>query len=75
MMSPNCGCTVTQKTHEYSFDWGQSKGQFNGSFIFILRNPYEALISWRNFQSTGAKHTKHADKSAFFGKGISSKKF
>ena len=70
MMSPDCGCTVTQKTHEYSLNWSQSKGQFNGSFIFILRNPYEAIISWRNFRSTGAKHTEHADQSSFIGKSI-----
>ncbi|XP_021940466.1 WSC domain-containing protein 1-like isoform X2 [Zootermopsis nevadensis] len=71
---PDCGCTVVQKTHGFALDGLVPAGLaqrtaemklFQGRGILLLRNPYEALLSYRNFLYGG--HTGFAPHSRFRG--------
>jgi hypothetical protein len=73
----NCGCTLLQKTHDFSLDKvldylpvanrTQTLEQYQRKGIFIIRNPYSAIYSYRNFNFGGLKGT--AAESAFKGPG------
>jgi hypothetical protein len=67
----DCGCTIVQKTHD--FQKNDYKPFVNKSAILIIRNPYGALVSYRNFMTTGYSHTASASPTQFT--GISWKKF
>ncbi|XP_049846131.1 WSC domain-containing protein 1-like [Schistocerca gregaria] len=73
-VSPDCGCTAVQKTHGFSVAGvvplaaAQRAAEvrvFRGRGILLLRNPYEALISYRNFLYGG--HTGFAPRTRFQG--------
>jgi len=73
---PDCGCTAVQKTHGFALEGfvpaklGQRTAEvklFRGRGILLLRNPYEALLSYRNFLYGG--HTGFAPHSRFKGPG------
>ena len=74
----DCGCTLLQKTHDFSLDASlyylpeanrtHTLEQFNKKGILIIRNPFKAIPSYRNFGYTGMMGA--APKSAFEGKGI-----
>jgi len=59
----NCGCTLLQKTHDFSLDAvlyslpeaqrTKTLEEFNGKGILIIRNPFKAIRSYRNFEFTG----------------------
>ena len=68
MMTTDCGCTIVQKTHGHVCDTVIQAS--NGSRIVIIRNPYEALRSYRNFMSTGEKsHVQQGSDDHFNGSG------
>ncbi|XP_068082080.1 uncharacterized protein [Anabrus simplex] len=71
---PDCGCTAVQKTHGFSLAGlvpigvGQRAAEvklFRGRGILLVRNPYEALLSYRNFLYGG--HTGFAPHNKFIG--------
>ncbi|XP_023713195.1 WSC domain-containing protein 2-like isoform X1 [Cryptotermes secundus] len=71
---PDCGCTAVQKTHGFALEGSvparlaQRTAEvklFRGRGILLLRNPYEALLSYRNFLYGG--HTGFAPHSQFKG--------
>ncbi|XP_069693741.1 sialate:O-sulfotransferase 1-like [Periplaneta americana] len=71
---PDCGCTVVQKTHGFALEGlvpvslSQRTAElklFRGRGILLVRNPYEALLSYRNFLYGG--HTGFAPHSRFKG--------
>ncbi|XP_014245102.1 WSCD family member AAEL009094 [Cimex lectularius] len=70
---PDCGCTSVQKTHGFALAGfvPQEKKKsaevlwFRGRAILLLRNPYEALLSYRNFLYGG--HTGFAPNDRFRG--------
>lgn len=73
---PDCGCTAVQKTHGFALEGLVPAGLaqrtaevklFRGRGILLLRNPYEALLSYRNFLYGG--HTGFAPHSQFKGPG------
>lgn len=72
---PDCGCTSVQKTHGFAlagFVPHEKKktaevALFNGRAVLLLRNPYEALLSYRNFLYGG--HTGFAPYDRFTGPG------
>jgi len=73
---PDCGCTAVQKTHGFALEGfvpaklAQRTAEvklFRGRGILLLRNPYEALLSYRNFLYGG--HTGFAPYSRFKGPG------
>ena len=66
MVSIDCGCTIVQKTHEIRDQVIQVS---NGSRIVIIRNPYEALRSYRNFMTSGENHVQHGTDDFFNGSG------
>jgi hypothetical protein len=59
----NCGCTLLQKTHDFSLDAvlyrlpeaqrTKTLEEFKGKGILIIRNPFKAIRSYRNFEYTG----------------------
>ena len=75
-VAADCGCTTVQKTHGFAL-LGQvptSAGArlaevraFGGRAILLIRNPYEAIISYRNFLYGG--HTGFAPYARFHGPG------
>jgi hypothetical protein len=73
---PDCGCTSVQKTHGFALagmvppNDEQKKSEiavFKGKGILLLRNPYDALLSYRNFLYGG--HTGFAPYASFRGPG------
>ncbi|CAH0394429.1 unnamed protein product [Bemisia tabaci] len=73
--SPDCGCTSVQKTHGFALAGAVPKlptektaevSLFNGRAILLLRNPYEALLSYRNYLYGG--HTGFAPNNKFRGR-------
>jgi hypothetical protein len=60
---PDCGCTLLQKTHDFSLDAmlfnmplanrSHSLNQFKGQGVLILRNPFKAIRAYRNFDFGG----------------------
>ena len=78
-MDPNCGCTVLQKTHDFSLDGLLKKLQdnertnelnrFKRKGVLIIRNPFKAIIAYKNFIAGGMKGV--APMSAFQGPGES----
>jgi hypothetical protein len=75
-VAPDCGCTAVQKTHGFALEGlvpvklAQRTAEvklFRGRGILLLRNPYEALLSYRNFLYGG--HTGFAPHSQFKGPG------
>lgn len=67
MMAPDCGCTVVQKTHFLNWERDNEDNEFNGNVILIIRNPYKAMISLRNHETTN--QTGHAPNKKFIGRG------
>ena len=67
MMAPDCGCTIVQKTHLFTWERDNADNQFKGNILLIIRNPYKALISLRNHEVTN--QTGHAPNSSFIGPG------
>ncbi|KAK4027065.1 hypothetical protein OUZ56_016084 [Daphnia magna] len=71
----DCGCTLLQKTHDFSLDAvlyslpeanrTKTLEEFNGKGILIIRNPFKAIRSYRNFDFTGMVGA--APESAFSG--------
>ncbi|XP_046638667.1 WSC domain-containing protein 2-like [Daphnia pulicaria] len=61
----DCGCTIVQKTHDLQRNDYQPF--INKSAILIIRNPYGALVSYRNFRTTGNSHTASASLTQFTG--------
>jgi hypothetical protein len=68
IMPVDCGCTVVQKTHD--FQKYDCKPFVNKSAILIIRNPYKALVSYRNFVTTGNNQTASASLTQFTGPGV-----
>lgn len=68
MMPVDCGCTVVQKTHLYPQDHTDDESA-GGRALLIIRNPYEALISFRNFEASGQGHTQTVSADQFSGSG------
>lgn len=74
----DCGCTLLQKTHDFSLDAvlyslpeanrTKTLEEFNGKGILIIRNPFKAIRSYRNFDFTGMVGA--APESAFSGTSI-----
>ncbi|EFX82596.1 hypothetical protein DAPPUDRAFT_316374 [Daphnia pulex] len=65
IMPVDCGCTVVQKTHDFQkYDY---KPFVNKSALLIIRNPYKALVSYRNFLTTGNNQTASASLTQFTG--------
>ncbi|PSN56171.1 hypothetical protein C0J52_01448 [Blattella germanica] len=71
---PDCGCTAVQKTHGFALEGlvplalSQRTAElrlFRGRGILLVRNPYEALVSYRNFLYGG--HTGFAPHNRFKG--------
>jgi hypothetical protein len=69
MMPAECGCTIVQKTHGLVQEKNNKSTNFNGSGILILRNPYKALISFRNYQPDTRDHVFEMPESYFQGQG------
>jgi hypothetical protein len=69
----NCGCTVAQKTHDFQAVPGPDHAIADERFanssgaVLIIRNPYDALVSYRNYMQTGNNQTATASASAFAG--------
>ncbi|XP_071439071.1 WSCD family member AAEL009094-like [Hetaerina americana] len=70
----DCGCTAVQKTHGFALAGRVPAGAvqraaevalFRGRAVLLLRNPYEALLSYRNFLYAG--HTGFAPHDRFRG--------
>lgn len=71
----DCQCTLLQKTHDFSLDMGlynlpeanktEVINSFGGKGILIIRNPFKAIRSYRNFEFTGL--TGAAPESVFQG--------
>ena len=74
----NCGCTLLQKTHDFALDATlfhlpfanrtHTLEQFKRKGILVIRNPYNAIRSYRNFDYGGMQGM--APESAFEGRGI-----
>ena len=74
----DCGCTLLQKTHDFSLDASlfylpeanrtHTINEFEGKGILILRNPFASIRSYRNFDSGGMQGM--APEAAFEGKSI-----
>lgn len=71
---PDCGCTAVQNTHgfalaglvpKYKEQRSAEVTLFRGRGILLLRNPYEALLSYRNYLYGG--HTGLAPEDRFKG--------
>ena len=69
MLPYRSGCTIVQKTHEPIYE--EYQGEFGniGKTIILIRNPYKALVSWRNFQESSDDHVGHGDAKIFNGAG------
>ncbi|XP_065348218.1 sialate:O-sulfotransferase 2-like [Cloeon dipterum] len=74
VMPPDCGCTSVQKTHGFALAGmvpptaEQKRAEltlFKGRGVLLLRNPYEAIISYRNYLYGG--HTGFAPYDSFRG--------
>ncbi len=75
----DCKCTLLQKTHDFSLDASlynlpeanktHTLEKYNNKGIFIIRNPFRAIPSYRNFEYTGLMGA--APKSAFEGESKS----
>jgi hypothetical protein len=72
ILPANSGCTIVQKTHESDFKSYQKNSPSSGRAIIILRNPYKALISYRNLHFTNDyDHISNgASTDSFSGPGI-----
>ncbi len=64
----DCGCTVLQKTHLYPQDHTEIESA-EGVALLIIRNPYRALVSFRNFESSGQGHVQLGSTHHFSGPG------
>ena len=74
-VNADCKCTLLQKTHDFSLDTildylpvanrTQTLDHYKRKGIFIIRNPFSAIYSYRNFNFGGLKGT--ATDSAFKG--------
>ncbi|XP_046642445.1 WSC domain-containing protein 2-like [Daphnia pulicaria] len=73
----NCGCTLLQKTHDFSLDAvlyrlpeaqrTKTLEEFKGKGILIIRNPFKAIRSYRNFEYSGMVGAGVAPENAFTG--------
>lgn len=69
----DCGCTVAQKTHDFQAVPGPDHAIADERFanssgaVLIIRNPYDALVSYRNYLQTGNNQTATASAAAFAG--------
>lgn len=73
-----CNCTLLRKTHDFTLDQSLAKMQaedrtralekFERKGILLIRNPFKAIMSYRNFQYGGMKGL--APSRAFKGKGM-----
>ena len=73
----SCGCTLVQKTHGYTIDGFQTTpdwslrsrmvARHDGRAVLIIRNPYEAMLAFRNYRKAG--HIGYTPDSHFVGKG------
>ena len=60
-----CGCTLVQKTHDFTLDAmlyhlpyanrTQTLDHFDKKGILIIRNPFKAILAYRNFNFGGMK--------------------
>ena len=74
-MRADCKCTLLQKTHDFSLDTvldylpvsnrTDALDHYKRKGIFVIRNPFSAIYSYRNFNFGGLKGT--AADSAFKG--------
>ena len=58
-----CGCTLVQKTHDFTLDAmlyhlpyanrTQTLDHFDKKGILIIRNPFKAILAYRNFRFGG----------------------
>ena len=74
----NCGCTLIQKTHDFSLNDDlyylpyskrtHSLEQFNHNGILIIRNPFRAILSYRNFENGGLEGPTSEEQ--FVGPGL-----
>lgn len=79
LQPPNDGTTIVQKTHHNTAGAVKdikgyvklSELMFGYRGILLIRNPYDALISYRNFlrSQSGNKHTGTAKYNEFVGQG------
>lgn len=74
MMPVDCGCTIVQKTHLYPQDHTKEEDS-DGRAILIIRNPYQALVSFRHFETSGQGHTQVASADQFTGPGKNQEAF
>ena len=70
-MNTDCRCTIVQKTHDYLPESGSKKTNFHGNGVLILRNPYKAIISLRNYEANLFDHLSVASNAHFNGPGNS----
>ena len=68
----DCQCTIVQKTHGFSVsglpagvDKKKEVMEFSGRGILLIRNPYHALVAYRNYKYGG--HTGYAPVEKFKG--------
>lgn len=74
----DCGCTLLQKTHDFSLDGRLAKSpvtnrtnvleKFRNKGLLVIRNPFTAIRSYRNFAFGGLTGT--APESSFEGRCI-----
>ena len=78
LLDVNCRCTMLQKTHDFTSPNGllfrlpvrnrtDSLNYFHRQGILLIRNPFQAIISYRNYASGGFKAI--APKQLFMGRG------
>ena len=66
---PDCRCTIVQKSHEYlPQEKTPNKTDFHGNGVLIIRNPYKAIISHKNFKDSHS-HVKLVEEDHFKGPG------
>ena len=71
MIPSDSGCTVAQKTHHLPSEapLGEESPYDPVDRIIIIRNPYKAMLSFRNFVDTGEFQLGHGSTNAFTGSG------
>ncbi len=76
-LDSDCHCTLIQKTHDFTLDAHlyslaqtnrtHSLERFHNKGVLIIRNPFEAIVAYRNFGAGGMKGV--ASKEEFQGPG------
>lgn len=75
-MQSNGGCTVAQKTHHLPSEelLGEDWPYDPIDRIVIIRNPYKAILSFRNYVDSGEYQLGHGSENSFKGSGTGTRK-